>query len=414
MIQLETVSEMRNPTAHPVSASSPFSARSAYVHVPFCTARCRYCAFYSGEPLDRVPRFLPALEREIEAWGPGAGPLDTVYLGGGTPGLLGAEGLTRILDALRGVRGIAPDAEITIEVNPGAGPDPGALRSAGATRVSVGVQALDDRWLQTLGRRHGAAQALAYLSAARAAGVRSVSADLLIGLPGLAPRTLAGWARDCVRAGADHVSVYVLELHEGTPLRRATEAGRFPWPAPDEAAGQWEAVAEALAAEGLHPYEVSNFARPGGECRHNLAYWDGKGYRGLGPGAHSFDPDLGPWGIRWENRPDLEGWLRALQAGAPPPRSVDERSAEGALLEALFLWARRPVPWPADVLRRHGLEPRRAEPLLEVLRRGGDLDRRNRPTPQGMLRADGLALWLWERLVADTGRGNSEEGDQAG
>ncbi|RMG91972.1 MAG: radical SAM protein, partial [Candidatus Dadabacteria bacterium] len=216
-----------------MSASSPFSARSAYVHVPFCTARCRYCAFYSGEPLDRIPRFLRALEREIEAWGPGAGPLDTVYVGGGTPGLLGAEGLTRILEALRRVRGIAPGAEITIEVNPGAGPDPGALRRAGVTRVSVGVQALDDRWLQTLGRRHGAAEALAYLSATRSAGVRSVSADLLIGLPGLGAGEAARWARDCVRAGADHVSVYVLELHEGTPLHRAAGDGRFPWPAPD-------------------------------------------------------------------------------------------------------------------------------------------------------------------------------------
>jgi len=398
MADLETVSEMRNPTADSVPASSPFSARSAYVHVPFCRSRCRYCAFYSGESLDLRDAYLRGMEAEVHAWGAGGGTLDTLYVGGGTPPTLGAAGLGRIVDALARVRGIARDAELTVEVNPAQGLRPAALRSVGFTRVSVGVQALNDGWLARLGRGHGAKDALACLEACRRAGFASVSADLILGLPGLDPAAAADWAEGCVAAGADHLSVYLLEIHPGTPLALDAAAERFRPPSAGKTVAQWEAVAERLERLGLAAYEVSNFARPGCRCRHNQRYWDQQAYRGLGPGAHSFDPEAGPWGTRWENLPDLGAWARALAAGRAPPQRVDRRTRDGAVLETLFLWARRPVPWPAVALEALGMEASRAAPLLADLQAAGDLSPEGRPTRQGMLRADGIARWLWERL----------------
>ncbi|GEM_PF-1733838 len=400
MADLETVSEMRNPTADSVSASSPFSARSAYVHVPFCRSRCRYCAFYSGEPLDLRDTYLRGVESEARAWGAGSGALDTVYVGGGTPPTLGAAGLGRIVDALARARGIARDAELTVEVNPGQGVRPADLRVVGFTRISVGVQTLDEGWLARLGRGHGPDAALACLEACRRAGFATVSADLILGLPGLDPAAAADWAEGCVGAGADHLSVYLLEIHPGTPLALDAAAGRFRPASAGEAVAQWEAVAERLELLGLAAYEVSNFAPPGVRCRHNQRYWDQEAHRGLGPGAHSFDPGAGPWGTRWENRPDLLAWVRAAAAGRAPPRRVDRRTRDGAVLETLFLWARRPVPWPTAALEALGVDAARAKPLLACLEAAGDLTPSGRPTAQGMLRADGIARWLWERLVS--------------
>ena len=398
MADLETVSEMRNPTADSVPASSPFSARSAYVHVPFCRSRCRYCAFYSGESPDLRDAYLRGVEAEVHAWGAGGGALDTVYVGGGTPPTLGAAGLGRIVDALARVRGLARGAELTVEVNPAQGLRPADLRAIGFTRVSVGVQALDEGWLARLGRRHGPGGALACLEACRRAGFASVSADLILGLPGLDPAAAADWAGECVAAGADHLSVYLLEMHPGTPLARDAAAGRFRPASAEETVAQWEAVAERLELLGLAAYEVSNFARPEARCRHNQRYWDQEAYRGLGPGAHSFDPGAGPWGTRWETQPDLRAWARAVGAGRAPPQRVDRRTRDGAVLETLFLWARRPAPWPGEALEALGVETSRAEPLLAELEAAGDLTPSGRPTHQGMLRADGIARWLWERL----------------
>ncbi len=385
------------------SASRAFSRSPAspavYVHVPFCRSRCAYCAFYTGEDLRRVPDYLRAVALEAGLRAASAGTrAATVYVGGGTPSVLRPAELAGLLEAVR--RAWEPDreAEITVEVNPGAGADFRGLRAAGFNRVSVGVQALDDPLLALLGRPHTAAQARDAVEAARRAGFDRVSADLLVGVPGVPPIRVAEWVRTLVAAGADHVSVYALELHPGTELHDRAERGAWSPPAEREEEAQWLAAADALEASGLPLYEVSNFARPGAACRHNLAYWEGRPYVGLGPGAHSYDPAGGPWGTRRWNRPGLGAYVRALKQGHPPPGGSERLTREQALLEALFLWLRRPLPWTEGAWWRFGVDARTFRDLLDPLVDQGDLDETLAPTRQGMRRADGLAGWLWERL----------------
>ena len=397
--------EMTNLRPLAESASRAFSRSpgrlSVYVHVPFCRSRCAYCAFYTAEDLRRIPDYLRAVAAEAGLQADSSRTqAATLYVGGGTPSLLRSADLEFLLEAVRRAWGLARDAEISVEVNPGSGADLRALRAAGFNRVSVGVQALDDRVLAFLGRPHTAAQARDAVEAARRAGFRRVSADLLVGVPGLPPARVAEWARILVSAGADHVSVYALEVHRGTELHgRAT---RGTWAPPDEGEeeAQWTAAADALEASGLPLYEVSNFARPGAECRHNIAYWEGRPYQGLGPGAHSYDPVGGPWGIRRWNRPGLAAYVGALKHGRPPPSGCERLTREQALLEALFLWLRRPLPWSEGSWCRFGVDARIFRELLDPLVAQGDLDETLAPTRQGMRRADGLAGWIWERLCS--------------
>ncbi len=392
---------MRDFRAKNEPPSSPFcpTSLSVYVHVPFCRSRCGYCAFYSGEPPELIPGFPDQVAREAalrrEAW---AGPVITVYLGGGTPSLLGPAGIGRILDAVDRAWGLDADAEVTVEVNPGPGAALEGLAAAGVSRISVGVQALDDRVLRRLGRGHTAREALGCVERAAGLGFRGVSVDLLLGLPGLAPGEPAGWARDLAAAGADHVSAYSLEVHPGTPLARLAEEGSWR-PAPEhEEEAQWARLVEGLEAEGLLEYEVSNFARPGAECRHNRVYWEGGAYVGLGPGAHGYDPAAGPWGERRWNDPGLAAYARAVAAGRPPPGGAERLDRGQALMERLFLWLRRPLAWDPKAWARLGLTRTDVEAHVAPLVESGLLDADLRPTRAGRRRADGLALWLWERL----------------
>ncbi len=377
---------------------------SVYLHVPFCRSRCTYCGFYSGEPLGAVDRFVRAAVREIglrAGEGRPTGPVDTVYLGGGTPSLLGPARVARLLATVDRSWGIAAGAEVTLEANPCDLPDPAGFRAAGITRLSLGVQALDDAVLAALGRRHTAAEAENAVARAARAGFASVGVDLIYGVPDLSPGRLGEWVTRLAALGATHLSAYSLELHPGTPLSERARTGAF---RPADETGehaQWRAVAGRARAEGLAPYELSNFARPGHESRHNLAYWTGRPYGGVGPGAHGFDPDQGPWGTRWWNAPDLSGYLAALDRGRFPPGGADPLDRPAALLEALFLWLRRPEPLASGLRpERFGWSPEKTARQLMPLVRSGDLTPGSlTPTPRGQRRADGLSLWCRERLL---------------
>lgn len=331
-----------------------------YVHVPFCASKCRYCAFYSAPAPSRadVADFLRLLPRELELRGLADARPDTVYVGGGTPSLPGPDGLRALLAALPRP---APGAEVSVELNP-ADVSPAlaaALREGGVTRASVGAQSFDPDTLARLGRRHGPLEIRAAARALRAAGIPRLSLDLIAAVPGEAPGALARSLREAVALGPDHVSVYPLSVEPGTPLARDGVA-----PPSDEEA--LAAVAEAesfLASGGYARYELSNYARPGAECRHNLAVWRGEDYAGVGPAACS---RVGF--VRRANAPDFAAWRAALEAGRLPPARLETLSAaddEAERFATRVRLARWRGPDPATPAG-----PRRAA-ALAALRRAG-------------------------------------------
>lgn len=381
---------------------------SIYVHVPFCATRCRYCAFYSGEPLPLLEGYPEQLRLEMQRRAPHgpSGPVETVYFGGGTPSLLAPRSVAAVLEAIDGTWGLAAGAEVSLEANPSGPLDLAGYRLAGVTRLSLGVQCLDDRLLARLGRAHSAAQALSVLARAASAGFSAASADLLLGLPGLGPEDVARGAERLCDAGARHVSIYSLEVHDGTPLGRDVASGAFSPPPPEAEELQWAAADAALLGRGLACYEVSNYASRGHECRHNLVYWGRGAYVGLGPGAHSFDPAAGPWGVRSWNAPDLAAYAESLLRGDPPPGASETLSAEESLLEALFLALRTPgsADLP-DIAHRHGLCSAGFDARVREAERQGLLVARGSrwaPSREGLRRADGLALWLFEGASSGT------------
>ena len=261
-----------------------------YLHIPFCRSKCGYCDFYSRPGCDgRVfDRYLAALEAQIAETFPLGGryPADTVYLGGGTPSVLGGKRLAGLLKTLKKHVQLQRDAEVTVEVNPES-VDKGLLRqlrAAGVNRLSMGVQSSDDGELKTLGRIHDFAGAKAAVALIRAAGFKNLSLDLMYGLPG---QTMARWQQsveDVLALAPEHLSCYGLRLEEGTPLY----SRRDEQPDDDTQADMYLWTVDRLAAAGYEQYEISNFARPGFRARHNSKYWDLSPYVGLGPGAHSF------------------------------------------------------------------------------------------------------------------------------
>lgn len=282
-----------------------------YLHVPFCRKKCAYCDFcsYTGREAD-IPAYVDALIAEAAARNPHR-RVRSIYLGGGTPSLLPVSELSRLLTYLRSSYEIAPEAEVTMEVNP-CTVDPlklSGMREAGVNRVSIGVQSLSDRALAALGRLHTASEAVAAYRNARRAGFDNVSLDLMLGLPGETPDELRSTVRGMIDLAPEHISAYALTLEEGTPLFRSPLRATIP--EEDAVADAMEEVAAALEAGGYHRYEISNYARPGYESRHNLGYWRGEEYLGLGVAAYSY---FG--GERFGAPRDLDGYL----AGRPLPR----------------------------------------------------------------------------------------------
>ena len=310
----------------------------AYVHVPFCAHRCTYCSFVALEGKREEGDFFEGLEREIRSRaGQASGPLrgfDTVYFGGGTPSYVDARRLGGVLSTLEEVFGFSSNGEITAEANPDDldASKLVALREVGINRLSVGVQSLVDAELVPLERRHDAAAARrAVTDAVRTFG--NVSADLMIGIPWQTQDSLLASVDGLVSCGISHLSVYLLELEKAPRLVSLKRERPELFPDDDEMADRWEAVDERLTAAGLPRYELSNWARPGFESRHNLKYWQLAPVLGFGVGAHSFDGRT-----RYANTGMLAEYLKRTRAGESPVVTSEEhqedflRRKEGLML----------------------------------------------------------------------------------
>lgn len=303
-----------------------------YIHIPFCRCKCAYCDFYSlPHAEEQMDAYLAALSRQLRRYAPRAADhaVDTVYFGGGTPTIFGAERLAQLLALIRREYPVAPEAEITLEGNPESARDVSALRllrEAGFDRFSLGVQATDDDMLRRLGRVHSFADVRAAVSAIRDAGFRDLSLDLMYALPG---QTLADWEKtlaDAIALAPEHLSCYALKVEEGTPFyqRRAALA----LPDDDTQAELYLAAVRILAQAGYPQYEISNFAKPAFPSRHNLRYWQLSEYLGFGPGAHS---DF--QGVRFGIRRDLAAYLAGEpQLSESSVISPAERAAEYLML----------------------------------------------------------------------------------
>lgn len=265
-----------------------------YLHIPFCKSRCSYCDFATDvyRDGDAVGRYVQSLCSEIrKSDARSQNSIDTIYFGGGTPSLLTPSQLERMLEAVTDRFDVSPGAEITMEMNP-ATVTPETLRDykrLGVNRASFGVQTFDDRALKLLARGHDANDARATFRMLRAADFDNVSFDLIAGLPN---QTLGDWSRnldEAIAMSPEHLSLYLLEIHQGTPLAEQVRSGRQPQPDDDLAAAMYEMMLDRLAVAGYEQYEISNFCRPGFESRHNTKYWRLEPVYGFGVSAHSFD-----------------------------------------------------------------------------------------------------------------------------
>ncbi len=312
-----------------------------YIHVPFCRSRCSYCDFATGAYDGALAeRYVGALAREVESFAraDARAAVDTVYFGGGTPTLLTAAQVARVLDAVRLRFDVEARAEVTLEMNPGTvTPDNlRALRAAGVNRASFGAQTFDDRELKRLGRTHTADDTLKTFEALRAAGFDNVSLDLIAGLP---RQTLGAWSRnleEALRLRPEHLSLYLLEVHEGTPLAEQIREGRYDAPDPDLAAEMYRLMVERTREAGYEQYEISNFCLAGRESRHNMKYWTGAPYFGFGCSAHSFDGGQ----TRWANERDAGAYVKLVEEKGGAVVTLDELDERGASAEALFLGLR--------------------------------------------------------------------------
>ncbi len=293
-----------------------------YIHVPFCMGKCPYCDFYSQTPAPGQPaEYTQALLRGLRHLPAGAAGrrLETVYFGGGTPNLLGAENLCAVLAEARKVFDLAPDAEVTLEANPGSitGAELAELRRGGFNRLSLGLQSSHPEELALLGRRHTPRDVAEAVAAARAAGFDNISLDLMLGTPGQTQQSALASVDFCAGLGVEHISAYLLKVEEGTPYAKAGMEERIP--DGDGMAERYLAVCARLEEQGYHQYEISNFARDGKISRHNTAYWLGSEYIGLGPAAHSL---FG--GQRWFFARDLAAFL-----AAPKPFALWQNDGPG-------------------------------------------------------------------------------------
>ena len=373
-------------------------ALGLYIHVPFCPQRCPYCAFATvvGQA-DRHDLYAEAICREIESWAHLSGPVETVFLGGGTPSQVESALIGQMIEAAQRHLGLHSDAEISVEVNPGTVDREkfAALKTLGCNRISIGAQAFADADLRLLGRQHSAADVERAYAAARAAGFANVSLDLVANIPGVSE---ADWHFSVERAIAlapEHLSVYSLTIEEGTIFAQRQRQGLLKPVADDWQARTLEWTDARLVTAGYEHYEISNYARLGYRSRHNWGYWTGVPYLGVGLGAHSFIA-----GKRFWNTRDLNAYLDAMDQGQSPCAGEETISPDAARRERLWLGLRtiEGVKLTAEEVGR-----------LQGSRRFADLEKvgyavlesqRLRLTRAGFLLADALSLEL-DRVVEE-------------
>jgi oxygen-independent coproporphyrinogen-3 oxidase len=312
-----------------------------YIHIPFCRSRCSYCDFATGAYESALAdRYVNALVSEIATFGDGAAirEVETIYLGGGTPSLLSPLQAASILEAVRARFSVADAAEVTMEMNPGTLTldTLRAFRRLGINRASFGAQTFDDQGLRRLGRQHTAQDVRQTISDLRVAGFDNVSFDLIAGLPA---QTLDDWSRNLDEALAlrpQHLSLYLLEVHEGTPLAEQIKRGAEPRPDEDVAAQMYELMIEKACAVGYEHYEISNLCLPGYESRHNTKYWTCAPVYGFGCSAHSYDGER----TRWANERDAARYTELVEAGRTAVVETTELDEGDVQSEAIFLGLR--------------------------------------------------------------------------
>jgi len=364
------------------------TAAGVYVHVPFCLTRCGYCDFNAYAGLDRLqPRYLRALLTEASLAAPAWEGVEftSVFLGGGTPTTMEPADLKSLLTHLRDHYAVTGDAEITTEANPDTVDRMRLeqLRAAGFDRLSIGAQSFDPAVLRSLERLHSPDSVRRAFDAARAAGYDNVNLDLIYGADAEGLDSWEGTLRETVMLAPEHISAYALTVEPATPLGRKVAAGEVPAPDPDLQADMFAASCDVLASAGYVHYEVSNWAKPGYECRHNLGYWQRRPYLGLGAGAHSYREDR-----RWWNVRPPEEYLTRVESGELPEGGAEQLEPSDTYLEEVFLRLRTLEGIPAS-----WVDPSVADPYLQLellTLDGGVLV----PTERGMLLLNELVLAL--------------------
>jgi oxygen-independent coproporphyrinogen-3 oxidase len=312
---------------------------SLYIHIPFCVKKCIYCDFFSI-PYDEglALRYVDALVRELTVRKNDAGELRSVYVGGGTPTTLPIVSLMRLFRTIKDAFAVTADAEVTIEANPGTvdREKVRTLAEMGFNRFSLGVQSFDDDTLKILGRIHTFEDVLRAVAAVRSSPIENFSVDLIYGIPG---QTLDDWKKTvstAIELAPRHISAYELTPEKDTPLFEKIETRELAKPAEEIIVAMYDIAIDRLGAAGYRHYEISNFAKPGFECRHNLNYWNRGEYIGVGAAAHSFIGDK-----RIRNTSDLKKYIDNLKAGILPIEESFEISCEEAIKECIFLGLRK-------------------------------------------------------------------------
>jgi oxygen-independent coproporphyrinogen-3 oxidase len=368
-----------------------------YIHVPFCSAICRYCNFNRSlldEALKR--RYVDAVVAEIRrapartGWSPRQAAADTLFFGGGTPSLLDGREVAAIVSACRDAFDVAPSAEVTLEANPESaeGPFLDSIRAAGVNRLSLGVQSFRQAELQRLGRLHDDAQARRAVAAARQAGFDNVSLDLMMWLPEQSVEQWLESVGEAIGLGPEHLSLYMLELYPNAPLGEAMARANWSLAPDDDAADMYEAAMARLESAGYRQYEISNVARPGRESRHNLKYWTDGEWLGFGPGAHSTLA-----GARWKNVPGVDEYVSGVAAGRSLETERRDLTADDRWQEAVITGLRLNVGISvAATAARYGVDlDARFGPDLRRFQDAGAVERdgdRLRLTRRGMLVAN--------------------------
>lgn len=371
-------------------------ATALYLHVPFCASSCDFCSFYQEQPKrGEIDRYLAAIERELEIHPPGR--VETAFWGGGTPGLLPADDLRRLGQAM--TRAAGQPSEWSVELAPSSvrADKLAALKEIGVTRVSMGVQSFDDLTLDALGRRHSPKQIMEAWELIEAAGFASRNLDLIFAIPGQDEQRWTEDLRRAIELQPDHLSTYCLTFEEDTAMFVKLSQGKVKIDRELEAR-LYRQTWEQLEANGYAQYETSNFARAGHACRHNLITWEMGSWIGYGPSAAS------QWGQRrWTNPANLDQWIKGIEAGTPVLEQVKDLSAADLLCDALVFGLRLNAGVnPAALATRFATPlPTRVTHLFEALVEEGLMQAAGsqvRLTAEGRMRADAVGVSIIERF----------------